>query len=64
MFHVEPDASKLALYHLAEHLRQRGFLLFDAQVLNSFTEAMGAVEISRGEFLKRLREVSDLKAVF
>ena len=64
MFHVEADASKLALYHLADHLRKQGFLLFDAQVLNPFTQTMGAIEISRREFLARLRDARKHPAPF
>ena len=64
MFHLQPDASKLALYHLAEHLRERGFTLFDAQVMNSFTRQMGAVDVSRSEFLARLRESREAQAIF
>jgi leucyl/phenylalanyl-tRNA--protein transferase len=64
MFHREADASKLALYHLAEHLRDRGFTLFDAQVLNTFTRSMGAKEIPRAEFLRRLRGASQVQANF
>ncbi|MEZ5365488.1 MAG: leucyl/phenylalanyl-tRNA--protein transferase [Bryobacterales bacterium] len=64
MFRRDTDASKVALYHLAEHLKARGFLLFDAQVLNPFTERMGAVEISRAEFLARLRAALEIQAKF
>jgi leucyl/phenylalanyl-tRNA--protein transferase len=64
MFHHETDASKLAFYHLGEHLRERGFLLFDAQVLNPFTREMGATEIPRHEFLARLREARLAQAKF
>ncbi len=64
MFHRRTDASKLALYHLAEHLRERGFTLFDAQVLNDFTEQMGAVEIPRAEYLQRLRKAVVSEALF
>ncbi len=54
MFHTEADASKIALHSLVEHLRKRGFTLFDVQVANPFTRDMGAVEIPRAEFLERL----------
>jgi leucyl/phenylalanyl-tRNA--protein transferase len=64
MFHHEPDASKLALYHLAAHLQKRGFTLFDAQVLNPFTQSMGAVEIPRQEYLERLRAALRAQANF
>ena len=32
MFHRVSHASKVALFHLIEHLRQRGFILFDIQM--------------------------------
>lgn len=64
MFHRATDASKLALFHLVEHLRAAGFLLFDAQVLNDFTEQMGAVEIRRSEFLAQLRKAVVTDAAF
>ena len=35
-------------------LRQRGFLLFDTQVLNPTTQALGATNIRRQEYLQRL----------
>jgi leucyl/phenylalanyl-tRNA--protein transferase len=54
MFHRESNASKVALYHLIEHLRRRGFELFDVQMLTPITKHLGAVEISRDDYLKRL----------
>ncbi len=55
MFHTEPNASKLALLHLVEHLRARGLEWMDIQVLTPHLEALGAREITRAEFLKRLK---------
>ena len=54
MFHRETDTSKIALCHLIEHLRERGFLLFDTQVLSPLTARLGAVEIRRADYLIRL----------
>ena len=54
MFHRATDASKIALCHLMEHLRQRGFRLFDTQVLSPLTARLGAIEIRRREYLVRL----------
>jgi leucyl/phenylalanyl-tRNA--protein transferase len=56
MFHRADDASKVALHHLVEHLRARGFTLFDVQVLTPTTAALGAREIAREAYLRRLRE--------
>lgn len=55
MFHTCSNASTLALNHLIEHLRQRGYLLFDSQVISSHTASLGAIEIPRYEYLRRLR---------
>ena len=55
MFYRHTDASKVALVALVEHLRARGFLLFDTQMVTNHTERMGAVEIPRAAYLARLR---------
>ena len=49
-------ASKVALVHLVGHLRQRGFRLFDIQMLTPVTRQMGAVEIPREDYLRRLAD--------
>lgn len=54
MFHRASDASKVALYHLVEHLRRQGFLLFDIQMLTPITTQLGGVNIPRDEYLERL----------
>jgi len=64
MFHTESDGSKAALYYLVEHLRERGFVLFDVQVANAFTLQMGATEIPRDRFLRRLRAGLAVEAHF
>jgi leucyl/phenylalanyl-tRNA--protein transferase len=55
MFHRVRDASKVALVSLLTRLRDRGFVLFDTQIINDHTRQFGAVEIPRAEYLKRLR---------
>ena len=55
MFTRVRDASKVALVHLMERLRQRGFQLFDIQMLTDHTRRLGAIEISRALYLRRLR---------
>jgi leucyl/phenylalanyl-tRNA--protein transferase len=56
MFSRVSDASKAALCQLVDHLRTRGYVLFDTQVLNDHTVSLGAFEIPRAEYLKRLRD--------
>jgi len=56
MFYHMTDASKVALVHLVEHLRQRGYRLLDIQQLTPHLARMGATTIARTEYLLRLRE--------
>jgi leucyl/phenylalanyl-tRNA--protein transferase len=64
MFHSVSDASKVALHHLVQHLLQREFALFDIQMVTPITRQLGAVEISREEYLKRLAGAVKLRCVF
>jgi len=64
MFHRVPNASKAALVHLVEHLRARGFVLFDIQMITSVTRQLGAAEISRDEYLARLESAVRLECTF
>jgi leucyl/phenylalanyl-tRNA--protein transferase len=57
MFHRRPEASKLALLFVIDHLRQRGATLVDCQVMTPHMEALGAREIPRARFLDALAEV-------
>ncbi len=54
MFNLEPNTAKLALWKLAEYLRQRNFLLIDCQMLTPLTELMGAELITREFFFEKL----------
>lgn len=56
MFHRVPDASKLALVHLVEHLAARGLDWLDIQVLTPHMARLGARAVPRKEFLARLAE--------
>ena len=64
MFYRESDASKVALVYLVEHLRERDFDLFDLQILNDHTERLGACEIPRKEYLRRLARAVDRDVAF
>ena len=54
MFHHAPNASKLALLFLMDHLRAQGLGWIDIQVMTPHLAALGAHEIPRDEFLDRL----------
>jgi leucyl/phenylalanyl-tRNA--protein transferase len=64
MFRRRSNASKAALAHLVSHLRGRGFALLDAQVMNPHLASLGAREISRDEFLRRLQQALALPVQF
>jgi leucyl/phenylalanyl-tRNA--protein transferase len=55
MSHRVSNASKVCVARVVERLRERGFVLFDTQMVTSATEQLGAVEVRRPEYLKRLR---------
>jgi len=59
MFHRAPDASKLALLFLIDHLRARGATWLDCQVMTPHMEALGAREIPRSRFLDMLSETQE-----
>jgi leucyl/phenylalanyl-tRNA--protein transferase len=64
MFHRVSNASKVALFHLVGHLRERGFVLFDTQMVTPITRQLGAVEISRGNYLRRLASAVEVDCDF
>ncbi len=64
MFHRASDASKVALARLVERLRARGFVLLDIQMLTPVTRRLGAVEIPRAEYLRRLRKAVAQRCTF
>jgi leucyl/phenylalanyl-tRNA--protein transferase len=56
MFHLRPNASKLALLFLIERLREQGVTWIDCQVMTPHMEALGAREVSRAKFLDLLAD--------
>jgi leucyl/phenylalanyl-tRNA---protein transferase len=64
MFHRASNASKVALYHLIQHLRARGFVLFDIQMLTPITRQLGGVTIPREDYLDRLAKAVQLPCTF
>jgi leucyl/phenylalanyl-tRNA--protein transferase len=56
MFHRRTDASKVALVHLVRRLAAKGYTLLDVQFKTPHLERLGAVEIPRAEYLRRLAE--------
>jgi len=64
MFHLETDASKVALEALVSRLRERGFILLDVQYVTPHLESLGAVEITRREYKRRLDQALGLPCRF
>jgi leucyl/phenylalanyl-tRNA---protein transferase len=54
MFHLRPEASKIALFHLVERLKAWKYPLIDCQVTNPHLLSLGAEEMPRKEFLKQV----------
>jgi leucyl/phenylalanyl-tRNA--protein transferase len=64
MFSRRTNGSKIALAYLIDRLQICGFTLFDTQFLTPHLASLGAVEIPRKEYLKRLRQAVELSADF
>jgi leucyl/phenylalanyl-tRNA--protein transferase len=64
MFHKETDASKMALVALVDRLRERGFHLLDSQYVTAHLQTFGAVEISRAEYLRVLKQAIGVECKF
>jgi len=56
MFHRQRDASKVALVHLVQRLRERGFELLDTQASTPHLRQFGCVDLPAGEYLRALRK--------
>jgi leucyl/phenylalanyl-tRNA---protein transferase len=64
MFHRENDASKVALVALVDRLRRRGYALLDTQWTTPHLETLGAIEIPRKEYLRRLERALAIECDF
>ena len=64
MFSRRTDVSKLALAYLVDRLQQGGFRLFDAQFQTDHLHSLGAIEISRSVYRRRLQDALLTEADF
>jgi leucyl/phenylalanyl-tRNA--protein transferase len=64
MFHHVPNASKVALVALMDHLQRQGFVLVDTQWSTPHLLRFGAVEIPREQYLERLSQAVQLACTF
>ena len=54
MFSIKPNASKVALYFLCQELKKNNYNFIDCQLPSQHLSSLGAEEISRDNFLKKL----------
>lgn len=64
MFSTRRDASKMALAYLVDHLDRCGFRLFDTQFITDHLASLGAIEIPRAAYHKRLSDALEHSASF
>jgi leucyl/phenylalanyl-tRNA--protein transferase len=64
MYFRVPEASKVAMVRLKEHLVSKGFTLFDAQIMNPHLARFGAYQLPEREFRKHLKAASSLEVSF
>ncbi|CAN5332067.1 leucyl/phenylalanyl-tRNA--protein transferase [soil metagenome] len=55
MFHFQRDASKVALVHLVDRLKSRGYVLLDTQASTQHLRRFGCVDIRAEQYMKLLR---------
>lgn len=59
MFHLRSNASKLAFYHLVQHMKSHGCRFIDCQMQTEHLASLGVTSVSREEFLELLRQEQD-----
>jgi len=64
MFSTLKDGSKIALVHLVQRMKERGYTLLDTQYLTPHLQKFGAREIPRIEYMKRLEESLTINCSF
>ena len=56
MFHVQRDASKVALMSLVQLMRETGMTLLDVQWRTDHLESLGAIEVGRMQYVALLAD--------
>jgi leucyl/phenylalanyl-tRNA--protein transferase len=64
MFSRATDASKIAFLVLCRRLKERGFVLLDAQFMTAHLARLGAIAVSRDAYLERLDRALRLPCAF
>lgn len=64
MFYRIPNGSKVAMVKLVQHLRARGFRLFDAQLMNPHLARFGAFQMDGPTYLELLQQCVGIPCAF
>jgi len=64
MFHIQPNASKVALVHLVDRLRLRGYELLDTQATTPHLRQFGCVDLPAAKYLALLAKAMGKKCEF
>jgi leucyl/phenylalanyl-tRNA--protein transferase len=64
MFHSQRDASKVALVHLVQRLRDREFELLDTQAATEHLRRFGCIEVPAEDYLRRLKSALAKRRTF
>lgn len=64
MFHIQRDASKAALVHLAQIMSFGSGRIIDTQWMTQHLESMGAVEIDRNDYCDLVESLRDVPSAF
>ena len=64
MFSRADNASKIALVHLVERLRYKGFTLLDTQFTNDHLKQFGCITIPQADYMKKLEDALRLHVSF
>jgi leucyl/phenylalanyl-tRNA---protein transferase len=64
MFSRVSNASKVAIHFLVQRLRERGYALLDTQTRTDHLESLGAIQLPRSTYLKRLKLALQLSCSF
>jgi leucyl/phenylalanyl-tRNA---protein transferase len=64
MFYTVPEGSKVAMVKLVAHLRSRGYLMFDAQLMNPHLARFGAYTLGARAYQKLLIQALRQPCIF
>jgi len=64
MFHRRTDASKVALVHLVDRLRERGYELLDTQATTSHLRRFGCIDIPARQYIQLLERAMQKECRF